>query len=231
MDTQSKHALVLLSGGLDSSTLLYYVRREQNPSAVSALSFHYGQRHARELDCARLQASIVGVAEHIIIDMGFLGGLLANGSSLVTGGQPVPDFASLKPEELDQPPTYVPNRNMILLAIAAGCAEARGIQDVYYGAQAMDAYGYWDCTPEFVDCVNRTLGLNRRSPVTVHAPFTAFRKADTVRLGARMGVDFAATWSCYRGGDKACGSCPTCVERLAAFREAGLTDPLPYLTR
>ena len=103
-----------------------------------------------------------------------------------------------------------------------------GLQDVYYGAQALDEYGYWDCTTEFLKRVNETLSLNRRKPITVHAPFIDKKKVESVRLGMELGVNFAYTWSCYRGGAKACGTCPTCIERLKAFEEAGLKDPLPY---
>ncbi len=165
---------------------------------------------------------------HQIVDMAFLGGLIQGGTSLVTGGAAVPDFAALSPSSLDQPPTYVPNRNMILLSLAAAYAEAQGIREVFYGAQAHDEYGYWDCTRAFLTRINATLALNRRDAVTIHAPLIGKRKAELVRMGRALGIDFVQTWSCYRGGEKACGTCPTCVERLKAFAEVGLIDPLPY---
>lgn len=220
-------AVVLLSGGADSTVLIHHVTRDLQRAPVLALSFDYGQRHARELACARYQAEAVG-AEHAVIDLAFLGPMLAPGSTLIAGGGAVPDLADLDEAALAQPPTYVPNRNMMLLAMAAACAEARGLHAVFYGAQAQDEYGYWDCTGDFVDRINATLGLNRETPVTVHAPFLDKPKSETVRLGLALGVDFAHTWSCYRGGDTACGTCPTCVERLNAFRAAGAEDPLPY---
>ncbi len=219
-------AVVLLSGGLDSSVLLHHVARTH--ASLYALSYNYGQRHSKELECARYQAQRVGVAEHRVIDISFLGELVKAGTALVDGGEAVPDLADLSQSQLTQPPTYVPNRNMILLSIAAGYAEAQGIQDVFYGAQAQDEYGYWDCTAAFVDHVNATLALNRKTPVTIHAPFVAWRKAETVKRGLELGVDFARTWSCYRGNETACGRCPTCVERLKAFEEADATDPLAY---
>ncbi len=222
-------AVVLLSGGMDSSVLLHHVVRELRRSPVHAISFDYGQRHRRELDAAAWQAKHAGVEVHQIIDMSFLGGLIKGGTSLVTGGADVPDLAALSPASLDQPPTYVPNRNMILLALAAAYAEAHGVRDIFYGAQAHDEYGYWDCTPEFLARINATLALNRRDAVTVHAPLIGKRKSELVRMGRALGVDFARTWSCYRGGDKACGACPTCVERLKAFAEAGSIDPLTYV--
>ncbi|MFO7976285.1 MAG: 7-cyano-7-deazaguanine synthase, partial [Candidatus Hydrogenedentota bacterium] len=158
------------------------------------------------------------------------GGLVKRGTSLVNGGSNVPDLAEVADADRGQPSTYVPNRNMMLLSIAAAYAEAHGAADVFYGAQAQDEYGYWDCTTEFVERLNRVLALNRRTAVIVHAPFVGMSKTESLRLGLELGVDYAHTWSCYRGGGKACGTCPTCIERLRAFREAGLPDPVEYET-
>ena len=227
-NTPSHSALVLLSGGLDSTVLLHHVSKQLQRQPIHALSFQYGQRHTRELDCAQKQAVSIGVAQHHIIDLNFLGPLIANGSSLITGGAPVPDLDALDEAERHQPSTYVPNRNMMLLSMAAAYAEAHGIYTLYYGAQAQDEYGYWDCTPEFLTRINAVLSLNRKTPVTVEAPLMRHSKADNVRLGLQLGVDFSQTWSCYRGGDKACGTCPTCIERLNAFQALNETDPLPY---
>ncbi len=224
----SKAAVVLLSGGMDSATLLHHVVKNLKRGPVYALSYNYGQRHSKELECARRQAELVGVASHRVIDISFLGEVLKGASVLLPGGPPVPDLRKLDKSQLDQPPTYVPNRNMILLAIAAAYAEANGICEVFYGAHALDAYGYWDCTAEFVERLNDVLALNRRTAVTIHAPFTGMKKAESLRLGLELGVDYSLTWSCYRGQEKACGTCPTCVERLNAFHELGLEDPLPY---
>jgi 7-cyano-7-deazaguanine synthase len=226
--TESSGAVVLLSGGLDSSVLLHHVARELGRAPLHALSFDYGQRHARELACARTQARAAGVAAHEVIDLGFLGPMLRGGSALIAGGVAVPDLAALDAAALTQPPTYVPNRNMLLLSLAAAYAEAQGLRDLFYGAQAQDEYGYWDCTTAFLDGINAVLSLNRKTPVRVCAPFVALPKRETVRMGMALGVDFAQTWSCYRGGELACGTCPTCVERLNAFRDAGGADPLPY---
>jgi 7-cyano-7-deazaguanine synthase len=226
MEKITGDTVVLLSGGLDSTVLLHLVRRRLCAGAVHALSFDYGQRHSRELDCAREQAALAGAASHDVLDMSFLGGLLAGGTALVRGGAEVPDLDALSPEMRDQPPTYVPNRNMVLLSLAAAHAEAHGVSDVFYGAQAQDEYGYWDCTPAFVDRVNAVLALNRRDAVTVHAPLAQSSKAGNIRLGMELGVDFSKTWSCYRGGEHPCGTCPTCVERARAFAEVGILDPL-----
>ena len=228
MSDAQEPAVVLLSGGVDSTVLLFHVIREIGRGPVHALSFNYGQRHAKELECARKQAAAARVAQHRVIDLSFLGDLLKGGSALLQGGRAVPDLEDLGADQLAQPPTYVPNRNMMLLAIAAAYAEANNIRDVYYGAQAQDEYGYWDCTAEFLERINQVLALNRNEPVSVHAPFVRMRKAETVKKGLDLGVDFAQTWSCYRGREKACGACPTCIERLNAFREAGIQDPLPY---
>jgi len=221
-------AVVLLSGGMDSSVLLHHVAKTLGRRPVHAVSCDYGQRHVRELECAAWQALAAGAEHHRVLDVAFLGDLVKHGTALVRGGADVPDLARVAESDRQQPPTYVPNRNMILLAMAAAYAEARGIADVYYGAQAQDEYGYWDCTAEFVERLNQVLALNRRTPVVVHAPFAAMRKAESLRLGLELGVDYAHTWSCYRGGGTACGTCPTCVERLNAFREAGVPDPLEY---
>lgn len=226
MSDANPGAVVLLSGGVDSSVLLHHVVKELGCAPVHALSFHYGQRHSRELDCAQAQAVAVGAAEHRVIDMSFLGPLLAPGSALIDSGADVPDLTDLSDAELEQPPTYVPNRNMMLLSMAAAYAEANGFVDVFYGAQAQDEYGYWDCTAAYLARLNQVLALNRATPVTIHAPFITKPKAETVRLGLELGVDFARTWSCYRGEARPCGACPTCVERRKAFAACGVADPL-----
>ena len=225
---QSGPAVVLLSGGLDSSVLLHYVARNLGHVPIHAVSFDYGQRHAKELECARWQADAADAVAHRVVDVTFLGELVKGASALVTGGKVVPDLSDLSGAQLDQPPTYVPNRNMILLSIAAAYAETQGIRDIFYGAQALDEYGYWDCTTDFLTRVNEVLSLNRRDPITVHAPFIHKKKVESVRLGVELDINFGYTWSCYRGGALACGTCPTCVERLKAFEEAGVTDPLTY---
>lgn len=223
-DTQT--AVVLISGGIDSSVLLHLLRRDT--PCLHALCFHYGQRHAREVECARFQAEQARVASFQVVQCAFLGQLLANSSALIEGGAPVPELDALQESVRDQPPTYVPNRNMILLSIAAAAAESMGVPRVYYGAQAHDEYGYWDCTQSFLDSMNQVLALNRRQPVHIAAPLLHNSKADNVRLGRELGVDFAHTWSCYRGEPRACGVCPTCVERLKAFKQNNMNDPLTY---
>lgn len=218
-------AVVLLSGGLDSSTLLSLVCKELGASRVCALSFLYGQKHSRELGMARWQAANAGVAEHREMDASFLGDVIGSASALIGGGVPVPDLTEIDEESLSQPSTYVPNRNMILLSLSAAYAESNGISEVFYGAQAQDRYGYWDCTPDFVERINNVLALNRNTAVRVHAPFVAMSKAEVLKIGLEIGVDYAHTWTCYRGGERPCGLCPSCVERRTAFEELGIADP------
>lgn len=227
MGTILNPAVVLLSGGVDSTVLLHHVARELGRTPLHAISYCYGQRHVKELDCARYQAELLGVV-HTVLDISFMGALLRGGSTLLAGGADVPELTALSADDLTQPPTYVPNRNMMLLSMAAAYAEAQKIRNVFYGAQAQDEYGYWDCTVEFIERLNQVLALNRRDAVAIHAPFVRMKKAETVRLGLALGVDFAHTWSCYRGGERACGVCPTCVERLHAFEAVGAVDPVPY---
>lgn len=219
-------AVVLVSGGLDSTVLLHHVAKELERTPIHALSFNYGQRHLRELDCAKWQAEIVGVAKYKLIELAFLQNVLSGASTLMADGPPVPDLKDIEESDTDQPPTYVPNRNMMLLSIAAAYAEAHGISDVYYGAQAQDEYGYWDCTTDFLERINAVLTLNRRNAITIHAPQVKASKADNVRRGIDLNVDFSHTWSCYRGEDVPCGTCPTCVERKNAFEAVGVGDPL-----
>ena len=228
MRNQSSGVVVLLSGGLDSTVLLHYVTRTLGRTPVHALSYAYGQRHACELECAHWQAEAARVDRHRVIDAAFFGSLVEGASALVAGGAPVPDLDALDEAQRSQPPTYVPNRNMILLSVAAAYAEAHGFTDLFYGAQAQDEYGYWDCTTAFLDGINAVLALNRGNPVTVHAPFAAMTKAGIVKVGVELAVDFAHTWSCYRGGPHPCGTCPTCIARLNAFAQAGTPDPLIY---
>ncbi len=218
-------AVVLLSGGMDSSCLLHYVAKRLQRAPIYALSFYYRQRHARELICAAFQAEQVGAAHHEI-NLAVIGDLLKSGTALVENGAHVPDLADLTDQQRQQPPTYVPNRNMMLLAIAAAFAEANGATEVYYGAQALDEYGYWDCTTAFLERMNNVLALNRNKPVRVCAPFVTMSKADSLRLGIELGLDYAHTWSCYRGEESPCLTCPTCVERQNAFAAVGLPDPL-----
>lgn len=219
-------AVVLLSGGMDSATLLHFVKARLGVSQIQALTITYGQKHARETACAVHQAAAASVAAHHQLDLTFFGHLMAEASALTGKATPVPELSALKPNQLDQPPTYVPNRNMVFLALAAALAESRGIADVFYGAQTQDRYGYWDCTAEFLERLNATLELNRRQAVQVQAPFLRLSKREILKLGMELGVDYAKTWSCYRGLTSPCLVCPACVERQGAFAALKMADPL-----
>ncbi|MBZ0303484.1 MAG: 7-cyano-7-deazaguanine synthase QueC [Anaerolineae bacterium] len=217
-------SVVIVSGGMDSVTLLYHlVQTEQRHPAV--MTFRYGQKHDREIACAQYHARLLGCEPHLIADLAPLRAVFS-GSALVDAGIDVPDMDQVTGDP--QPITYVPNRNMIFLALAAAFAESLGTSAVYYGAQRHDLYGYWDTTPDFLERLNQVYALNRKTPVRIEAPFVQSSKAELLRIGLALGVDYGQTWSCYRGGEAACGRCPTCAERLQAFAEIGQTDPLPY---
>lgn len=218
-------AIIIVSGGLDSVTLLHYICKKKK-SQASILTFKYGQKHAKEIDYAQYQSQLLGCDDHQIIDLSFLVSAFGQ-SALVSNEVDIPDVVNVMGDP--QPSTYVPNRNMIFLAIGAAYAENRGAQSLYYGAQQHDLYGYWDTTPEFLSRLNAVFNLNRKLTIQIEAPFVEYSKADIVRLGLDLGVDYAKTWSCYQGDDLACGTCPTCAERLQAFAEVGMTDPLPYM--
>jgi 7-cyano-7-deazaguanine synthase len=217
-------SVVIVSGGMDSVTLLHYlVKSEKRRPAV--ITFTYGQKHDREITCAQVQAALLACREHRLLDLSSLRPLFA-ASALVAETLAIPTAMAVQGDT--QPATYVPNRNMIFLALAAAYAESHGVSHIFYGAQRHDLYGYWDTTPQFLERLNQVYQLNRKTPVQIKAPFVQYSKADILRLGLDLGVDYGCTWSCYEGREEACGRCPTCAERLAAFTEVGLTDPVPY---
>jgi 7-cyano-7-deazaguanine synthase len=217
-------SVVIVSGGFDSVSLLHYlVKEEKRTPAV--ISFLYGQKHHREIECARENVALLGLQHHNVLDLAPLHSVFA-GSALTTEAVAIPDVEVVMGDP--QPPTYVPNRNMIFLALAAAYAESVGVADVYYGAQKHDIYGYWDTTPQFLEALNGVYNLNRKTPIQIRAPFVNHSKTDILRVGLALGIDYSKTWSCYAGGAKACGRCSTCAERLAAFRVVGIPDPLPY---
>ncbi len=229
--TSENKAVVLLSGGLDSSTLLFYLKKVLKIKSIFALTFLYGQKHSREIQAAIWQAKDAGVLHHKIINISFLKELLGNSTALTSKTIKIPEMASIPQKSLVQPPTYVPHRNLILLALAASYAEANGIQKVFYGAQQQDAYGYWDCTQEFIVSLNNVLKLNRGKPVKIIAPFAGWSKAKIIQLGLKLGVDYSHTWTCYAGKKRICGKCPSCVDRLNAFNATGNVDPLALIKR
>jgi 7-cyano-7-deazaguanine synthase len=217
-------SVVIVSGGMDSVTLLHYlVKQEKRDPAV--MTFKYGQKHSREIECAKAQVDLLGIKAHMMVDLRGTQAIFGT-SALVNTDITIPDMKEVVGDS--QPPTYVPNRNMLFLAYAVAYAESLKVDTVFYGAQAHDLYGYWDTTPEFLERLNNVYALNRKDPVKIEAPFVRYSKAEVLRTGVVLGVDYAQTWSCYAGQDEACGKCPTCAERLKAFQEVGLVDPIAY---
>ena len=219
-------AVVLLSGGLDSATALAIAKSEGR--ACHALSIVYGQRHRVELDAARRVAAAVGVAEHVISPLD----LRVFGASALTADIDVPKNAVGAP---GIPVTYVPARNTIFLALAVGYAEARGAEEIWIGVNAIDSSGYPDCRPEFIAAFQQVIvtgtrsGVQRGQPRLV-APLLTLTKADIIRRGLDLGVDYSLTHSCYDpdAAGRACGHCDSCLLRRKGFEEAGVDDPTVY---
>jgi 7-cyano-7-deazaguanine synthase len=216
--------VAIFSGGLDSTVLLHELRAAGDE--VLALSVDYGQRHRVELVHAEQIAGRLGV-EWRVADLSSIAPLLA-GSSQTSLVVPVP-HGHYTEESMKQ--TVVPNRNMLMLAVAAGWAISRRADRVAYGAHAGDHAIYPDCRPEFVEAMRQALGLADWHRLDLFCPFMNLTKARIVARGAELGVDFAATWSCYEGGDIHCGRCGTCFERREAFQHAGVPDPTVYAAR
>jgi len=218
-------SVAIVSGGMDSVTLLYHICKKlrKNPAV---LTFTYGQKHDKEVAFAEYHAKELGCNHHLVIDLSTITPALS-ASALISADLKIPDVKEVKGDS--QPFTYVPNRNMIFLSIAAAFAETNKVSDIYYGAQLHDLYGYWDTTIDFLERINSLLSLNRKSKVNILAPFVDYSKTEILREGKRLVIDFGKTWSCYKGMEKACGTCPTCAERLEAFRNLGIEDPIPYV--
>lgn len=217
-------AIAIISGGMDSVTLAYALK--VGGYDLHLLSFDYGQRHAKELDCAKRCAEVLG-ARWSLIDLSSVAPLL-RGSAL-TDAIPVPD-GHYAAENMRV--TVVPNRNAVMLAIAYAAAVSEQADIVATGVHSGDHFIYPDCRPEFAqafEAMERLATRGHAAPgLRLYTPFVAMTKADIVRQGAALGVDFAATWSCYKGGAVHCGTCGTCVERKEAFELAGVNDPTIY---
>jgi 7-cyano-7-deazaguanine synthase len=218
-------AVVLLSGGLDSATTLAIARTEV--AACYALTIDYGQRHRAELDAARRVARALGAADHRVatFDLSWIGGSALTDPTIAVPRQPTAGI----------PITYVPARNTIFLSLALGWAEVLGAQAIYIGANAIDYSGYPDCRPEYLQAFQRLAALATRagvegSPISIRAPLLTLPKAEIIRTGARLGVDFALTLSCYNPDDsgRACGACDACRLRSAGFHAAAMPDPTIY---
>jgi 7-cyano-7-deazaguanine synthase len=212
--------LVVLSGGMDSATALAFTVATYG--AADAITVDYGQRHVREVEAARVQAGRWS-SRHDVVDLSDVGRLLT-GSALT-------DTVAVPRGRYDAPTmaaTVVPNRNAILATVAAGVAVARGAPAIVLGIHSGDHHIYPDCRPEFVTALHRLLSVANDRDVRVDAPFLHTDKAGILRVGVALDVDYAATWTCYVGGDVSCGTCGSCDERRAAFDRVGIPDPLPY---
>ncbi len=226
----SKPAVVLLSGGLDSSTVVAMAQRDG--FEVHALSFRYGQRHTVELEAAARIAQAAGITDHRIvdIDLGLFGG------SALTDDIEVPKHDDAEDMDEGIPVTYVPARNTIFLSFALAFAEVLGSSDIFIGVNALDYSGYPDCRPEFIDAFQTLArlatktGVEGATEVTIHAPLMQMTKADIVTVGTGLGVHYGLTISCYDADDegRACGRCDSCHLRRRGFEQAGLPDPTPY---
>jgi 7-cyano-7-deazaguanine synthase len=228
-------AVVLLSGGLDSTTVLAIARRDGY--AVHALTFSYGQRHAAEIDAATAIARAARVVRHQIVKID----LKVFGGSALTADVPVPKDRKLDHREQGEseiPVTYVPARNTIFLSYALALAEVVGASDIFIGVNALDYSGYPDCRPEYIEAFEKMANLATRAGVeggtrlTIRTPLISLTKAGIIRLGTSLGVDYSATTSCYdpSTSGEACGRCDACQLRLKGFKEAGFDDPIEYAT-
>jgi 7-cyano-7-deazaguanine synthase len=229
-------AVVLLSGGLDSTTVLAIAKSEG--FSVHALTFRYGQRHSVEIEAAKAIARGSGVATHRVVDID----LTMFGGSALTADIPVPkdrDLAISSPSAKEIPVTYVPARNTIFLSHALALAEVVGAANIFIGVNALDYSGYPDCRPEYIQAFERMANLATRAGVeghtrlTIRTPLISLTKAAIIRLGTSLGVDYGATTSCYdpSAGGEACGRCDACQLRLKGFSEAGLEDPIRYASK
>jgi 7-cyano-7-deazaguanine synthase len=230
--SEQKPAVILLSGGLDSATTLAIARRDG--FTPYALSFRYGQRHKPELEAASRVAESLGVARHIVLDID----LRQFGGSALTADLAVPKGRSLEAMSADIPVTYVPARNTVFLSFALAWAEVLGSTDIFIGVNAVDYSGYPDCRPEFIEAFQRTanlatrMGVEGSRPLTIHTPLIHLTKAEIIRTGLALGIDYSLTLTCYdpSPAGEACGSCDACLLRRKGFEENELVDPAPYIS-
>ena len=218
-------AVVIASGGIDSSTLLFKTVSENYKTY--ALTFIYGQKHEKEIDCARWICERLKVS-HKIIDLSALKEILS-GSALTDSNIAIPEVPADVSHYDTLKATIVPNRNSIFLSIAIGYAVSTGANRVFFGAHRSDRGVYPDCRPEFIDAFQSAERLANDNPdLTVNAPFAHMDKSEIVKLGAGLGVPYQKTWSCYKGGELHCGVCSSCRERKRAFTLSGVSDPTSY---
>ena len=222
-------AVILLSGGLDSSTVLYQAQADGCESY--AISFDYQQRHRRELESAQAIAQAAGIIKHQIVSFDLT---LWGGSALTDQKIDYPRDRTLDQMSETIPITYVPARNTIFLSFALAWAETLQAQRIYIGVNALDYSGYPDCRPDYIQAMQEVFRLGTKQgregeQISIFAPLINLKKTEIIELGNQLGVPWEKTWSCYAGTEIACGLCDSCRLRLAAFEELGLKDPLPYL--
>ncbi|QDU47065.1 7-cyano-7-deazaguanine synthase [Symmachiella dynata] len=230
MSTSGKPAVVLVSGGLDSSTVLAIAR--EAGFELFALTIDYGQRHAQELQAAARVAAAFGASRHLVLPLD----LRAIGGSALTSATPVPKHSAVEEIGGGIPVTYVPARNTLFLSLALGWAETLGAFDIFLGVNAVDYSGYPDCRPQFVDAFQHLANLATKAGVEgdgvwrIHTPLIDLTKSEIIRRGRELGVDYGLTISCYDPSDTGlpCGQCDACLLRLKGFHDAGLEDPLTY---
>ena len=214
-----KDAILILSGGMDSTTLLH----EYKDRIAMAVTFDYGSNHnAREIKCARINCEMLDIP-HIVIPLQFMGQYFK--SSLLAGADAIPEGHYA---DDNMRSTVVPFRNGIMLAVACGLAESNGLRFVMIANHGGDHAIYPDCRAPFIDAMSQAMRHGTYDGITIFAPYTNISKADIARRGKECGVDYALTYSCYKGGEKHCGKCGTCVERKEALADAGIEDPTAY---
>ena len=214
-----KDSIIVLSGGMDSTTLLH----EYEARIALAVTFDYGSNHnKREIECARINCEQLGI-RHIVIPLSFMGQYFK--SSLLSGADAIPEGNY---DEENMKSTVVPFRNGIMLSVACGLAESYGLKHVMIANHAGDHAIYPDCREPFIDAMSRAMKEGTYDGITIFAPYTNISKADIARHGRSIGMDYGITYSCYKGGEKHCGKCGTCIERKEALAEAGIDDPTEY---
>jgi len=221
-----KKCVIPISGGLDSTVILHHAKKNLKFDEIYCVSFNYGQRHVRELECANYQCKEIDVKEHKVLDISFVKDIVTTSSLTNTDI----DVAKTK-DVLGDPQTvnYVPFRNMMLLSICCAYAESVGASTVFHGAALVDSQaGYWDGSKEFLDSINQVIDLNRRDRVTIEAPLISMSKKEIIELGIELHVNFAETHTCYSGNKIADASNPASSSRIQGFIKAGYIDPVKY---
>ena len=213
--------VVIVSGGMDSVTLLHDIISQGHK--VHALTFNYGQRHIKEIQCAKEQCQLLHIPDHLILNLESLNDVAA--SSLTRINSPVPEGNY---DEPSMKATVVPNRNMVMLSLATALAITTKSEAVYYGAHSGDHTIYPDCRPEFVKAMDVAMKLCDWRRIELRVPYLRMTKGDILRIGQQLNVDYSKTWTCYKGELLPCGKCGSCRERLEAFEIASMDDPLTY---